>query len=264
MKDGEPEGLDPKQILGKTIVELANESGESGRDHFEALLLFSRKLLDLWGVQRRFETWHVGSHTQTNKKPNLIFGNHPGSIDVPLVLTTLHDLGILDPEVQILVSEISYPFYTRNFGHKNFVEASKRPTVISESLRRVSDNLNRGGQFLIFPADRTLEPQGKILFKGGLRFILSQVGGDRIVNSFYIDSDYQGRILSRSPEVLTGILHRLRSDSTELPVVPQVTIGIKRTESLLGQWQEDLNTPGGDMEVGRALSRRFLDEYGLQ
>ena len=57
--------------------------------------------------------------------------------------------------MKVLVSEKTYPYYTKYFGNERFYKAEKSPKVITETFKQMAEHINNTGSILMFPTSYT-------------------------------------------------------------------------------------------------------------
>lgn len=202
---------------------------------WEKLYSFSTLLLNRWFIEPKTVR---PNHTSQE----LIIANHPGSLDLPLIIAGLYSPDS-HPKLTIMVSNSTYTFYSHHFGQELFLPVGNNPRENQHNFNLAINKLNSGEQILLFPTGSTInqQPDTPVPFGSGVAYIVENIGPQTPILSIMIDPEYQ-LPLNRP---------RFRSPNTKTPVC------LRHHFSLAGAWQSQTEN------LARVDAKKILTYYYL-
>ncbi|MEK7649146.1 MAG: 1-acyl-sn-glycerol-3-phosphate acyltransferase [Patescibacteria group bacterium] len=183
-----------------------------------------------------------------NTRPGLIISNHPGYIDVPVVLQAIkrHD-------IKVMVTEKRYPQFTALYGD-HFVPAPSSGTQAKNVLGEARRHIVQGGVFLLFPSGEVEARGGSKLFQSGFRALLEQLLPETMVYAFHVNKeDIQGMIQREKRNSMARIT-RVRIG---IHPAPQFCIRLNETYTTCEQWQKAAQDARGSSSKNQALTEYY-------
>ncbi len=165
-----------------------------------------------------------------SKGPCLIISNHPGSLDLASIVFALYSYdNFKRDDIQILVSQTTYPFYLEYFDERHFLKATDEPRKVASLIANISSYIDKGGIFVMFPSKRNSPDQYKqIVFESGLGYTLRCLDNKTTVASFSI-----------------------RYANSEISLALDVHEA--------GWWKNGVNFNLGNFEINKTLSAKYVD-----
>lgn len=191
-----------------------------------------------------------------NSKPGLLLANHPGLVDVPLILQVLNRKDLL-----IMANPRLVDYFQKYGGKDSFVAADTEPGKIQATLQKSAKHITDGGLFVIFPTGGDERKTGQIVFKRFFRHLLKKIPQDSMVYSFFVNPSDIENAEKLSDGRLAGLLSDI-STSGKVNItrlVKTARVRIKEAYSEASEWQKLIKNNGKNSD--EVLTNHFLEKF---
>jgi hypothetical protein len=225
--------LNPEQGLSETYFN--DLVGKYGKD--KALLIFADHALEAFKVQPEF-LGDVSNRDKLRSEGGIVFSNHPGSLDIPIILNAMRDeQRKVRDDFLILMGGITYERFVKIFGDKHIVPADRRQS--EEVFNKILQHIEQGGLFIIFPTG-TSEEHGDFEFENGLAYLLEKVKPETMVYHFAINANDENSV------------HQFQKGGI---------IKVKEGHSQAQEWQKVMEGAKNRFRKSQLLRKYFVDLY---
>ncbi len=168
----------------RSMLELSKKSGD------RALDVYPKIFWDKWNIRPEI---NIGDEDKKRllKEKGVIISNHPGILDVPLILEALKDeSGKVRRNVKIFINSENYPIFSEYLGKEYFLEAKRDYPDAKAQLDIAIDFVRDGGIFLIFPSGGNEQLNNDPLeFRSGFSYLVDKLDSDTMIFGFKINTD---------------------------------------------------------------------------
>ncbi len=154
------------------------------------------RFLESTGVKPEFlqenDPGFAESRHRLNTEPGVIICNHPGTGEIPIILSALRreDLKIIVSDEQV------YRHLPPDIAEKYFLSAKKDYKTMRAFLKGAEEHIRNGGIFLIFP-----KLSRSVHFEKGFRSLLQKLRPDDMIYCFNVNSSDAANF----PKTLTDV-----------------------------------------------------------
>ncbi len=187
-----------------------------------------------------------------NTQGGLIISNHPGYIDVPVVLQAIRRT-----DLKIMVTEKRYAQFTELYGD-HFMPAAKDVAQLKKILNEASEYIRQGGAFLLFPSGEVEARGGSTDFKGGIRALIEKLSPETMLYAFHVfPNDIRTMIKQEKGHSMARIV-RVRSG---VHPAPRFHIRLDEAYTTCGEWQRASEPARGSMAKNQALTEHYYQLF---
>ncbi len=223
----------------------------------EGLAGVSQELLKRIGIAvesvQEKNTEFLLMRNRLNTQGGLIISNHPGYIDVPVVLQA-----IKRTDIKIMVTEKRHSQFTALYGD-HFVSAAKNATQLKKILSETSDHIRQGGAFLIFPSGEVEARGGSANFQGGVRNLIEKLSPETMLYAFHVSPDDIHTMIRQEKGHSMARIIRVRSG---VQGAPRFSIRLDETYTTCEEWQSVAASAKGSSAKNQALTKKYYDLFG--
>lgn len=213
--------------------------------------------LDIWQVRPEFKIIS-GKREDLQSGPLIIFSNHPGNLDLSLILSSVNRM-----DIKVLVNRFDVDLYRKFWGNEHFIPAETSPKKLLSLFQHVKSYVSQGGAFLIFPTKTDERKTGELRFHSGLQHIIESADLGWKVASIYIDTQQELAVLKNKHAKARALKVALAS---KVPLKNNKTYPISVTAKIqsVAHWRELLRGVKNHKDRNEVLVNEYKSDFKLK
>ena len=187
-----------------------------------------------------------------NTQGGLIISNHPGYIDVPVVLQAIRRA-----DLKIMVTEKRYAQFTELYGD-HFLPSAKSGAQAKKFLNTAMEHIWQGGAFLLFPSGEAEARGGSTDFKGGIRALVEKLSPEIMLYAFHVFPDDIRTMIKQEKGHSMARIVRVRSG---VHPAPRFHIRLDEAYTTCEEWQKMLWSAKGSSAKNQELTEYYYQLF---
>ncbi len=255
-----------KPPLSRALESSANILSEGAYAHFlsETLPIYRRdglsgvmrELLDRASIRvecvQQENPEFLLMRNRLNSKPGLVISNHPGYIDVPVVLQA-----IKRKDIKAMVTEKRYDQLTELYGD-HFIAARHDMASARKAIDEIVSHIQGGGIFLLFPSGRDEMKYSDRGFQSGFRVLVERLIPQTMIYVFNVSSQDIQQMMHQEKNNPLARLVRMR---TGMHGAPRFSIRLDEAYTTCEEWQGAAASAKGSFAKNQALTKQYYDLF---